>query len=127
MAFAGRFNRTGKIVKGCVIDFERDWIEAVGGIAERHLACVAEETEAGHVGDGMNWLCGLGLFFYFLEAGSGGGVESTHGANSGSEGFGRGAIFFQGCGYDAGSQRLCKEKYVSRLGSDVAPNSLRID
>jgi hypothetical protein len=28
----------------------------MGWIAERHLASVAEEAEAGHIGDGMDWL-----------------------------------------------------------------------
>src|SRR6476660_7722760 len=127
MAFAGCFDRTGEIMEACMIDFERNWIEAMGWIAKRHLSRVAEETEAGHVGHGMNWLCGLGLFFNFLEAGSSGGVESAHGPDSGSERFGGCAIFFQGSRYDAGSQWLGKEKYVSRLGSYVAPNSLRMD
>jgi hypothetical protein len=49
------------------------------------------------------------------------------GADGGSERFGGCAIFFQGCRYDACSQWLGKEQYVSWLGSYVPPNSLRID
>src|SRR4029077_20785561 len=127
MAFAGGFDGARKIREGCVIDFERNGIEAVSRIAEGHLTSMAQKAEAGDVGDGVNWLYGLRLFFNFLESGSGSGVESAHGADGGSKRFGGRAILFQGCSDYACSKRLGKEKYVARLGSYVAPNSLRID
>src|SRR5579859_6914090 len=127
MALQGCLDRTGKIVEGCMIDFEGNWTEPMGWIAKRHLACVAKQAEAGHVSDGMNGLCGPCFFFNFLQAGSGGGVESAHGADGGRNRCGGCAIFFQACRYDSSPQRLRKKQHIPGLGSYVAPNSLRID
>src|SRR5712664_2223750 len=54
MTFARRLYRAGKIVKSSVIDFKRHGRAAVGWIAERHLARVTQQAEAGDIGDGVN-------------------------------------------------------------------------
>ena len=85
MAFAGGFDGAWKIAEGCVIDFEGDRLEAMCGIAEGHLSSVTEETEAGHVRDGVNGFSGFGVFLQFLEGRSGGGIESAHGSYGGGQ------------------------------------------
>ena len=85
MTFAGGFDGAWKIAEGCVIDFEGDRLEAMCWIAEGHLSSVTEETEAGHIRDGVNGFSGLGLFLQFLEGSSGGGIESAHGRYGGGE------------------------------------------
>jgi hypothetical protein len=85
MAFAGGFDGARKIGEGCVIDFEGHRLEAMCWIAEGHLSSVTEETEAGHVSDGVNGFCGFRLFLQCLEGSSGGGIESAHGSHGGGD------------------------------------------
>ena len=95
MAFAGGFHRAGKIGEGGVIDFEGNGFDAVRGIAERHFARVAEQAEAGNVGDGVNAASRRRLFIDFLESSGGIAIEGGHGSDGSGERFRGGLIFFQ--------------------------------
>src|SRR6267143_1259593 len=57
MAFAGGFHGAGKIGEGLVVDFERNGLDAVRRIAERHLSRVAEKAEARDVRDRLDAFC----------------------------------------------------------------------
>src|ERR1700734_2483856 len=78
MPLARGFDSARKIRERRVIDFERDRLQSVRGIAQRHLARVAEEAEAGHVGYGVNGLCVEEIFVELLQGGGRGSVQSAH-------------------------------------------------
>ena len=54
MTFASRFERAGKIVEGRMIDLEGNRGDALRRIAQSHFARVAQQAEAGDVGDRVN-------------------------------------------------------------------------
>src|SRR5271165_1186933 len=127
MAFARGFDSAWQIRERCVIDFEGDRLKAMSWIAERHLSGVTEKAEASHVGNGVDWFCGLLLLVDFLKSRSGGGVQGAHSGDGGSERFRSGAIFFKRSGDNTGAKRLGEEQHVAGLGANVAPDALGID
>src|SRR5260370_15126843 len=54
MTFAGCFEGAREIIESGVINLERNGGDAVRRIAKSHLSSVAEQTESGYVGDGVN-------------------------------------------------------------------------
>src|SRR3984957_1982767 len=136
-AGAGVFDRAGKIFEASVVETEGN---ATG---DCHFAGVAEDAEAGDVGDGVErgWaVCaGLGALWtagspvvavgrYEFEEGFGGVfVEAGHGVRGGLDGFFAGLALFQGCGDYAGADGFCEEENVAGSRAKVAPDFIGMD
>jgi len=58
---------TREIFERSVIDFERNRIDVVRGITERHFSRVSEQTKSCYVGDGVNWILYSRIIFEFLK------------------------------------------------------------
>ena len=87
------FDRAENIVECGVIDRKTCGLDSLLRIAERHFARVAEQAEAGDVGDRMNCVAPLWPRLDFVERIGGVTIESGHGSNGSGDRF-RGAFSF---------------------------------
>src|SRR6202521_3672429 len=127
MPFASGFESAGKINKGRVIELERDRLDTMRWVTQRHLSRMTEQAEPGHIRHGVDGCLGWRYFFQLLQRGSGGAIERGHGSDGGRERFGCGAILFQRSRYNASPERFCEEQSVSGASADIPPNSVGID
>ena len=109
-----------------MIDFEADTGNARGGIAHGHFTSMAEETEAGDIGNGVDDFRAE-LRFDIMQSFGPGAIELRHGSNGRVDGFPAGTILLNGRRNHAGADGFGEKKDVICRRADISPNLQRID